>query len=398
MNLKVIGAALIAFLTFAVTPSYANEATDPRATTGGAQTLEDILARQQGLEVDNTFRRQNQGNPDNAQPTSGALGSLGGISDADIYRGIRFSDVDIKVSNKGPAAEILVQDGGMSWLLTRENQIRQYAAYGLGGILVALTAFYFIRGRMTIEGGPSGETIERFKNFERFGHWCLAGSFIMLSITGLILLFGRAVIIPIFGHQVNGALANFSIWVHNNIAWVFMFSLVAIFLMWVKHNIPNKLDWEWLKMGGGIVGSGHPHAKKFNAGQKIIFWMTILLGASVSLSGLSLLFPFELPMFAKTFGIMNSVLGTAFPTDLLAHEEMQYAHLWHAIVAITMMIAILAHIYIGSVGMEGAFDAMGSGQVDLEWARQHHDLWVEEEQAKAAASSGGTQTVSQAGK
>ena len=397
MNFKVIGAALIALLTFAVSPSYANDATDERASTGGAQTLEDILARQKGLDVDDSFRRENLGQPENAAPTSNALGTLGGMSNADVYRGIRYNEVDINVSNSSAAAEVLVQDGGMSWLLTRDNQIRSYAGFGIGGILVALVAFYFIKGRMVIEGGPSGQTIERFKAFERFGHWCLAGSFVMLAITGLLLLFGRAVIIPIFGHQANSVLATFSIWVHNNIAWVFMLSLVAIFFMWVKHNIPNKLDWDWLKQGGGIIGNAHPSAKKFNAGQKIIFWMTILLGASVSMSGLSLLFPFELPMFAKTFNVINSLTGLGLNTELLPHEEMQLAHLWHAIVATTMIIAIIAHIYIGSVGMEGAFDAMGSGQVDLEWARQHHDLWVEEEMSKDSPNPSG-QPVGQAGK
>ena len=113
--------------------------------------------------------------------------------------------------------------------------------------------------------------------------------------------------------------------------------------------------------------------------------MTILLGASVSMSGMSLLFPFEFPMFAETFAVINSVIpAMGLETELLPHEEMQLAHMWHAIVATTMIIAIIAHIYIGSVGMEGAFDAMGSGQVDLEWARQHHNLWVEEEEAKAS--------------
>ena len=121
----------------------------------------------------------------------------------------------------------------MGWLLTRQGGIQAFAGYGIGGVIVALAAFYFLRGRMAIEGGPSGQTIERFKAFERFGHWCLAGSFIMLAITGLLLLFGRSVIIPVFGHEANSEIANFSIWVHNNIAWVFMASLVAIFVMWV---------------------------------------------------------------------------------------------------------------------------------------------------------------------
>jgi formate dehydrogenase subunit gamma len=384
MNLRVIGAFLVALLTFAVTPAYSQD-DGQRASTGGAQTLEDILKRQKGLNVDESFRRDNLGDPSKAAPLSGDLGTLGGISKSDMYRGIRYSETDVKVSNTGPAAKILVQDGGMSWLLTRQGGIQSYAAYGAGGIIVLLVLFYFIRGRMTIEGGPSGNTIERFKPIERFGHWCLAGSFIMLAITGLLLLFGRSVLIPIFGHEANSAIATFSIWVHNNIAWVFMASLVLIFVMWVAHNIPNKLDLVWLAKGGGIIGNAHPSAKKFNAGQKIIFWMTILLGASVSMSGLSLLFPFEIPMFAKTFGMINTIFpAMGLPTELLPHEEMQLAHLWHAIVATTMIIAIIAHIYIGSVGMEGAFDAMGSGQVDLEVARQHHDLCVEEEEAKSS--------------
>ena len=383
MNLKVIGTCLIALLTFAVTPAYSEDA-GQRASTGGAQTLADILARQKGLEVDESFRRENLGSSDNAQPISGSLGTLGGISSSDMYRGIRYAETDVSVSNNSHAAEILVQDGGMSWLLTREGNIQAFAGFGIGGIIIALVAFYFISGRMTIEGGPSGQTIERFKAFERFGHWCLAGSFIMLACTGLLLLIGRSVVIPLFGHEANSAIATFSIWVHNNIAWVFMASLVAIFVMWVAHNIPTKLDLVWFAKGGGIVGNNHPSARKFNGGQKLIFWMTIILGASVSASGLSLLFPFQLPMFAETFATINAITGMGLPTELLPHEEMQLAHLWHAIVAITMIIAIVAHIYIGSVGMEGAFDAMGNGQVDLEWARQHHDLWVEEEQAKGA--------------
>jgi len=384
MNLKVLGACLAALLTFAVTPAHSQDE-GQRASTGGAQTLEDILARQKGLEVDESFRRDNLGNPENAQSISDNLGVLGGVSSSDLYRGIRYAETDVKVSNNSHASEILVQDGGMSWLLTRQGGIQAFAGYGIGGIIVALAAFYFLRGRMAIEGGPSGQTIERFKAFERFGHWCLAGSFIMLAITGLLLLFGRSVIIPVFGHEANATIATFSIWVHNNIAWVFMASLVAIFVMWVAHNIPTKLDLQWFAKGGGIVGNAHPSARKFNGGQKLIFWMTVILGASVSMSGLSLLFPFEFPMFASTFEVINTIIpAMGLQTDLLPHEEMQLAHLWHAIVATTMIIAIVAHIYIGSVGMEGAFDAMGNGQVDLEWARQHHDLWVEEEEAKGA--------------
>ena len=140
MNLQVVGACLIALLTFAVTPAYSQDE-GQRASTGGAQTLEDILARQQGLKVDESFRRDNLGNPENAQPITGNLGSLGGVSNSDVYRGIRYSETDIKVSNNGHAAEILVQDGGMEWLLTRQGGIQAYAGYGMGCIILALVIF-----------------------------------------------------------------------------------------------------------------------------------------------------------------------------------------------------------------------------------------------------------------
>ena len=150
MNLKMIGAGLIALLTFAVTPAYSQDE-GQRASTGGAQTLDDILARQKGLEVDESFRRENLGNPNNAQPMTDKLGSLGGLSNSDVYRGIRYSSTDIKVSNNSHAAKILVQDGGMSWLLTREGTIRTFAGYGIGGIIIALAAFKRSNGALACE-------------------------------------------------------------------------------------------------------------------------------------------------------------------------------------------------------------------------------------------------------
>ena len=166
--------------------------------------------------------------------------------------------------------------------------------------------------------------------------------------------------------------------------------------MWVAHNIPNKLDLVWIKQFGGIIGKKHPPAKKFNAGQKVIFWSVILFGASISVSGLSLLFPFELPLFAKTFALLNDTgipqwLGYGvLPTELAPQEEMQLAQLWHGIVAFVLMAIIIAHIYIGTLGMEGAYDAMGSGEVDEAWAHQHHSIWLEEVQEKERAKAENT--------
>jgi formate dehydrogenase subunit gamma len=143
--------------------------------------------------------------------------------------------------------------------------------------------------------------------------------------------------------------------------------------------LPHWRDLRWLAVGGGFFTKGvHPPAWKFNAGQKIIFWLVILGGISISLSGLTLMFPYQLPLFAKTFGALNSVFGLGLPETLTPNEEMQYAASWHGIVALFFIVVIIAHIYIGSIGMEGAFPAMGSGQVDMNWAKEHHSLWAEE--------------------
>ncbi|QGG79279.1 formate dehydrogenase subunit gamma [Litorivicinus lipolyticus] len=385
MSIKLFGAAVLALFTIVSSPSWAEDAAVvDRSSTGGAQNLQDIMARQAQIKVDETFRSGNLGDANQAASTTQSLGTNGGRSDADIYRGIRYNEADITLQNKAAAAEVLIQDGGMKWYEVRQGPLITYGGGALLGIIALLVVFYFARGRIMIDGGPAGTTIQRFKAIERFGHWLLAGSFVALGVTGLLTLMGRSFLIPVMGHDAFAAMASVSKWVHNNIAWAFMLGLVMTFVMWVAHNIPNKLDWAWIKAGGGIFTKSHPSAKKFNAGQKIIFWTVMLLGFSVSLSGLSLLFPFEIHMFAKTFALINSVIGTELPTVLAPHEEMQMANIWHSIVAFVMMVAIIAHIYIGSVGMEGAYDAMGNGQVDLEWARQHHDLWVAEVEAEQA--------------
>ena len=174
---------------------------------------------------------------------------------------------------------------------------------------------------------------------------------------------------------------------------IVVFGLIMVLVMWVRHNLPSMIDVKWLMQGGGLFSEGvHPPSRKFNAGQKLIFWAVIFLGASVSLSGVSLLFPYEIPVFAKTFAILNAMgaevfWGAPLETDLTPLVEMQYALIWHAMVALAMIVVNIAHIYIGSMGMEGAFDAMGSGHVDENWAREHHSLWVAE--VKGEAGSGG---------
>ena len=373
------------------TPALAQDAPD-RSTTGGATTLEDILARQRGEDVESTYRSGNTGQG-NVEGLLGQFGTRGVASDSDVYRAIRYGSANTTVSSQGPAAGVLIQDGGMWWWNFRTGPLREYGTYILGGMAAVILLFFLIRGRIRIDGEKTGRTVLRFNGFERFGHWLFAGSFIVLGITGLLSLYGRDFLIPLFGKEGFATIAQGCKWLHNNLAWAFMLGLIIVTVNWIAHNIPNKTDLKWLAAGGGLFSkNSHPPAKKFNAGQKIIFWACILLGVSISLSGLSLLFPFELPMFAKTFSIANDTgipqaLGLNLPVQMSPQEEMQYAQVWHVMVAYVFIAIIIAHIYLGSVGMEGAFDAMGTGEVEEQWAREHHSLWLEEVQEKEAGKA-----------
>ena len=359
-----------------------------RTSTGGAQTLEDIMARQNALRVDDSERRAETGGDPREQ---GGLGVASGASDSDLWRAVRFDTANMTSQQRGPATTTLIQTGGSDWLAFRSGPLKFWGAVAMGGMLALLLLFYLIRGRIRLEHPRTGRTVLRFRAFERFSHWVLAVSFILLALTGLLVLFGRTVIIPTFGREAWAPVAIASKWIHNNVSWAFMIALAVVFVLWVVHNLPSRTDLRWLARGGGMLGGGHPPAKKFNAGQKILFWSVIILGASVSASGLSLLFPFEFGMFAATFEKLNAaglpqLIGLGeLRTDLSPQEEMGYAVAWHGIIAFVLIVIAMGHIYIGTVGMEGAFDAMGSGEVDEEWAREHHSIWAEEAIAEREA-------------
>lgn len=332
---------------------------------------------------------QGQPNP-NVRPPANAVipGGPGvvqperpGNYDIEMWKKVREGIVG-QVSIPDKKAGTLVQSDGEAWRNFRNGPLPTYGAYGLAGVIVLLALFFLIRGRIKIDHGWAGYTIVRFNTMERFGHWLLATSFVILGLTGLNVLYGRYVLLPVLGPDAFSAISIAGKWIHNYVAFSFMLGLVLTFVLWVANNFPSKTDLVWLLKGGGMFVKGsHPPSWKFNAGQKILFWLVMLSGVSLSLSGIALLFPFQTALFAKTFALVN-VLGFNFPTQLTPIQEMQYATSWHSIVALVMMIVIIAHIYIGTIGMQGAFDAMGSGEVDANWAKEHHSLWAEQELRK----------------
>ena len=308
--------------------------------------------------------------------------ALGIKSDSDLWRYVRTGNAGTS-QMKNELAGVMIQSEGDNWRAFRNGPLSVYGAFGLAGIIGLLIVFYLVRGRIRIDSGPSDERIQRFGSIDRFAHWLMAGSFVVLAITGLNLLYGRHLLIPLFGKEAFATITTIGKFAHNYLAFACMVGLALSFVLWARHNIPSKLDLKWLAMGGGIFKKGvHPPARKFNAGQKVIFWAVMIGGLSVSMSGIALMFPFQTSMFADTFAMLN-MIGFNLPTDFTAMQEQQLNQLWHGVVSMGLMTMIIAHIYIGSVGMEGALDAMNSGMVDRNWAKEHHNLWVEEEDQKA---------------
>ncbi|MBR1153290.1 formate dehydrogenase subunit gamma [Bradyrhizobium sp. JYMT SZCCT0428] len=278
-----------------------------------------------------------------------------------------------RISIPDTMASSLIQPAGRDWRDFQRSKLPIIGGVAILGMIVLLAIFLAVRGRIRVDHGFSGTKILRFASFERFTHWLTASCFVVLALSGLNISFGRVLIMPLFGAQAFATMSGWAKIAHDYLAFPFMLGLAIMFLIWIKDNIPGKLDWQWIKQGGGILANGkHPPAKRFNAGQKGIFWIVIIGGALMSVSGWFMLFPY-------------------LPANVTA---LQFWTVIHAVIAMLFIAAMLAHIYIGSVGMEGAFDAMGTGEVDLNWAKEHHALWVAEEQAKGRApSKDGTHAV-----
>jgi formate dehydrogenase subunit gamma len=249
----------------------------------------------------------------------------------------------------------LINPAGREFRDYHQSTVPRIGGLAILGMLVLVTLFYFVRGKVRVSGGESGQTIVRFGGLDRFAHWLTALSFLALALTGLNLTFGKSIVLPIVGPENFTALTLLGKLVHNYVSFAFALGILLMFVLWVKDNLPHPRDILWFLQGGGLIGSWHPAAARFNAGQKIIFWLVILGGIGLSVTGYILMFPFQF-------------------TDIAGQ---QLSQILHALIGAVLFAVIIAHVYIGSIGMEGAFRAMGSGRVDLNWAKEHHSIWVE---------------------
>jgi formate dehydrogenase subunit gamma len=295
-------------------------------------------------------------------PASGSNPTASAVSEEQLFQ--QLDKLSGRVSIPDGKAAILEQPQGRDYRGFREGILPWLGGVFVIGMIVALAAFYFTKGKIRLDSSEeSGRKILRFNAFERFTHWLTAMSFIVLAISGLNYIFGKRLLMPLIGADTFATWSQYAKYAHNYLAWPFMLGVLFMIAVWIRDNFPDHTDGPWLRAGGGFWSGTHPPARRFNAGQKLIFWSVVLGGIALSASGIVMLFPFAI-------------------ADI---NGMQLAQYVHATVGVVLIAIMIAHIYIGSLGMEGAYGAMGSGEVDLAWARAHHRLWVEDEMAKTAS-------------
>jgi formate dehydrogenase subunit gamma len=289
-------------------------------------------------------------------------------SERDLFK--QVPRVEGRIDIPDTKAAVLIQPAGRTWDYFHEVLLHWGGAIVILGMIAVLGVAYLIMGRLRITAGRSGRKIVRFKAFERFSHWLTAVSFVVLGLTGLNITFGKILLLPLIGPDAFSTVSEVAKYAHNFTSFSFVAGLVLIIVIFFKDNIPEKVDLEWLKQGGGFIKNKHAPAGRFNPGEKAVYWLSLAAGVVVSVSGFVLLFPF-------------------YGTNI---ADMQIAQAVHAIVAVLFIALILGHIYIGTLGMEGAFEAMGTGEVDLNWAKEHHDVWLarklasEDRQGQASAT------------
>jgi formate dehydrogenase subunit gamma len=277
---------------------------------------------------------------------------------AELWREVRQRDKDVTGTTqvRSPGADVLINVSGQDWREYRMQELIPFAGAAIAIVLFVILLFRLVRGRIMLENGRSGLQILRFTTNQRVAHWATAILFSILGLTGLTLLLGRSFLIPVFGAEGFGTIAAGAKFLHDYLGPAFMFALTWLFVLFVRDNIPSpKIDLQWLLKGGGLFGK-HAHAPRYNAGEKLWFWLASIVGLAVIISGLVL----DFPIFDQT------------------RSTMQFYHWVHSIAAVVLIVVSFGHIYMGTAALEATFEVMQTGYCDSNWAKEHHDLWYEE--------------------
>ena len=280
---------------------------------------------------------------------------------AETWRDVR-QGVQGVTTVQGPEAGVLIQNGGQNWRQLRNGPVASYTPWVLALTVGALAAIVLVRGRDRLKERPSGRVVERWTLWDRVLHWVVAVLFILLAITGLSILFGRAVWIPLLGAEGFAAYASFAKAVHNYTGPFFAVGIVLMILTWLRYNLPQRGDLNWIK---GQFKGEHPPVGRFNPGEKVWFWFIAVAGGAVVVAGLVM----NMPIFGQT------------------RETMQIANLVHSVGGMLWVALFLGHAFMGTYITEGAMSGMTNGYVSVEWAKQHHALWYDEVKSSARPAS-----------
>jgi len=289
----------------------------------------------------------------------------------DLWRGVRHSSVG-STQVAGLEAGVLINPAGYQWQRLRTGPLLSFAGWAIFGVVLAIAVFYIARGPIRLEDGRSGRTVERWGMWRRVLHWYVAVLFVVLALTGLSILFGRTMILPIIGLEAFGSFLQVAKGVHNYAGPAFVVGVVLMLLAFARFNLPAMSDFVWLARAGGFFGKSHAPADTVNAGEKIFtYWMMATVGVLACGTGLIL----DFPNFQQT------------------REVMQLNTMLHAIATVVWVFFALGHIFLGTAGVEGTFEGMWGGKVDVNWARQHHDLWYDRIKAQAGRRDDGQAEV-----
>ena len=288
-------------------------------------------------------------------------------NNAPLWREVR-SEKEYTTTARGVEAGVLVQSAGETWRQRRNNQLIPLGGLLIAGALGACLLYYLWKGTMRLKEPRTGRMVERFSLFERTMHWTVAITFSVLALSGLAMLFGKAVLLPVIGHTLFAWLTMLAKNLHNFVGPVFAVSVVLLFFTFLRDNLPSVRDFVWFARAGGLLSGEHVPSGRFNGGEKVWFWVGVLgLGVTASVTGLIL----DFPNFEQGRGVM------------------QLANMVHVIATVLMMAMAAGHIYMGTVGVEGAYEAMKTGHVDESWAKEHHEYWYDDIKRAATRPAAG---------
>ncbi len=281
-----------------------------------------------------------------------------------FWRDVREGENSYQTTQvRGIETNILVQPAGETWRQIRNGPLSFYGGLLLIAMLLVIFGYYRWKGALLLHEKPTGRLIERFSDWERMVHWSAAISFVIMAVSGLIILFGKHLILPVFGYTLFSWLALLSKNLHNFVRPLFILCVLAMFVTYVRDNLWRAGDFSWLAKAGGLFSGEHVPSGRFNAGEKVWFWLGVtLLGLIIGATGLVL----DFPNFEQSRSIM------------------QQASVIHVIASLLFIALALSHIYIGTIGAEGAYESMRHGLVDETWAKEHHEIWYEEVKAGKA--------------